>query len=191
MPGEAGGDREKRKSVRLAASLLLGQGREVPVTIVDMTCNGCKIATPLVLFKDDKLKLSVPKLCVLDVEVRWNKQDHAGLRFLPPEKETAEHGSKDRLKVSTQISLRRMARQHYQARVFDLSPTGCKVEFVERPRVGEQVWAKFDGLDSMEATVRWVDGFYGGIQFCRPIHAAVFDILRDKLAQRTGCDLPR
>jgi hypothetical protein len=32
------------------------------------------------------------------------------------------------------------------------------VEFVDRPSVGERHWVKFDGLDGLEAEVRWVSG---------------------------------
>jgi hypothetical protein len=43
------------------------------------------------------------------------------------------------------------------------------------------VWAKLDGFDSIEATVRWVDGFYGGLEFVRPIYPSVFDLLLARL----------
>lgn len=61
--------------------------------------------------------------------------------------------------------------------VFDLSPEGCKIEFVERPGLGERVWVKFDNLEALEGSVRWVAGHVGGVQFERPLHAAVFDRL--------------
>jgi hypothetical protein len=58
--------------------------------------------------------------------------------------------------------------------VFDLSPRGCKIEFIERPAVGERVWVKFDGLEAVEGMVRWVAGHVGGVEFQRPLHDAVF-----------------
>lgn len=58
--------------------------------------------------------------------------------------------------------------------MFDLSAEGCKIEFVERPEIGERLWVKFDGLDSLAATVRWIDGHRGGVQFERPIYDPVF-----------------
>jgi hypothetical protein len=33
----------------------------------------------------------------------------------------------------------------------------------------ELLWAKFDGLDAFESRVCWVDGFYGGLEFVRPM----------------------
>jgi hypothetical protein len=65
----------------------------------------------------------------------------------------------------------------YRVRVFDASPEGCKVEFVERPAIGERVWVRFDGIEPLEGTVRWVEGHVGGVKFKRPLHQAVFQRL--------------
>ena len=62
-----------------------------------------------------------------------------------------------------------------------MSPRGCKVEFVERPRMDELVWVKFDWLAAIEAEVCWVDGFFGGLKFLRPIYPAVFELLLARL----------
>jgi hypothetical protein len=115
--------------------------------------------------------------------VCWCADGAAGLRFAPddvPKKDQTPR-AEQRLELSAEIALRRPGRQHYQARIFDLSRTGCRIEFVERPRVGELVWAKFDGLDALEAEVRWMDGFFGGIEFKRAIYPAVFELLLARL----------
>lgn len=57
------------------------------------------------------------------------------------------------------------------------SPVGCRIEFVEPPAVGERVWIRFDGLEAIEGTVRWVEGHIGGVRFERPLHEAVFQQL--------------
>lgn len=174
--------REERRRVKLWASLFPSEGPSIAVTILDMTCDGCKVATPVPLDIGAKVKLSVPNLGILDSEVRWYANEHAGLRFVQsgPGDDVPDR-KQERMELSTTVSLRRMGRMNYQAQVFDLSPTGCKVEFVERPRPGEQLWARFEGLDSIEATVRWVDGYYGGIEFVKPIHPAVFELLKKRL----------
>jgi hypothetical protein len=69
----------------------------------------------------------------------------------------------------------------YGVRVVDLSPEGCKVELVERPRGGERMTIKFEGLEAMDAEVCWVDGFQAGLRFERPIHRAVFELLMTRL----------
>jgi len=58
--------------------------------------------------------------------------------------------------------------------VFDLSPEGCKVEFVEIPAVGERIWVEFDNLESVEGKVRWTAGYMGGVEFVRALYESVF-----------------
>jgi len=66
-------------------------------------------------------------------------------------------------------------------KIVDISPQGCKAEFVERPNLDELVWVKFDGLQSLEAVVCWTRGFEVGLEFERPIHPAVFEMLVERL----------
>ncbi|MDP9424258.1 MAG: PilZ domain-containing protein [Pseudomonadota bacterium] len=61
--------------------------------------------------------------------------------------------------------------------MLDVSNTGCRLDAVDRPEVGERVWIKFEGLESIESTVCWVAGFKVGLKYCNPIHPAVFDRL--------------
>ena len=82
--------------------------------------------------------------------------------------------SPERIQFTAEAGLRRSGARAYRVRVFDLSPKGCKIEFIERPAIGERVWVKFDTLAALEGTVRWIDGHIGGLQFERPLHDAVF-----------------
>lgn len=68
--------------------------------------------------------------------------------------------------------------------VIDMSSTGFRVSFVERPALDEKVWLKFDGLEALPATVCWVRGFEAGLELERPIHEAVFNHLAARLAAR-------
>ena len=81
-----------------------------------------------------------------------------------------------RQSLDAEISLRRPGRPHCRTRVFDLSPSGCKVDFVEKPKLGDKLWLKLPGLDALESEVRWLDGFAGGVQFVRAFHPAVFEL---------------
>ena len=80
-----------------------------------------------------------------------------------------------RVKLNAEVVLRRPGGHNFRVRVFDLSPHGCKLEFVERPNLDERIWVKIDGLDALEGLVCWSEGFVAGVDFLRPIHAAVFD----------------
>lgn len=82
-----------------------------------------------------------------------------------------------RLGLSAEVILRGTGRDNYLVKIFDISIHGCKAEFVERPQLDELVRVKFDKLDSLDARVCWIREFQVGLEFVRPIHPAVFEIL--------------
>lgn len=88
-----------------------------------------------------------------------------------------------RVPLQAEVQLRRSGQHHYMANVYDVSPEGCRLEFVERPRLDETVWIKFDGLDAIQSTVCWTEGFEVGVEYARPIHPAVFDVLIARLTR--------
>ena len=183
-PGAVKSDREPRRRVELIGFGALTDGTTFRITVLDLSYDGCRVESAIALFPGLKLKISITGMGgSLDAEVRWCRDGHAGLRFNPEEQVEDEQvpRKQERIEVAATLSLRRFGRANYQARLFDLTPTGCKVEFVERPLVDELLWVKFDGLDAIEAKVRWLDGFYGGVEFVRPIYPAVFEMLLAKL----------
>ena len=82
-----------------------------------------------------------------------------------------------RKRIAAQVMLRRSGEINYRIHVYDLSEFGCKAEFVERPLNNEIVWVKFDGLHSLEATVRWTEGFYVGLEFSHKMDPRVMQNL--------------
>lgn len=78
--------------------------------------------------------------------------------------------------------LRRSGNLNFSVRVYDASLHGCRVEFVDRPELDEQLWVKFDELQPIAAEVCWVDGFSAGLNFRQPIHPAVFDRLATRFS---------
>jgi hypothetical protein len=179
-----GSDRAPRRAVDLSGFGLLSDGTTFSLSIVDLSYDGCKVQTAQPLEPGITLKFSITGLgSALEAVVRWYANGRAGLQFLHEEEPRQEHPPRqyERIALKAQLALRRPGRQNYQARMFDLAPSGCKVEFVERPKEGEILWARFEGLEPVEAVVRWVDGFYGGLEFVRPFHPAVFDLLLRKL----------
>lgn len=173
--------RDDRRAVTLPGFVLLEDGATFSITLLDLTYDGCKIATPVALLPGLKLKLSALSFGALDAHVRWYANGHAGLCFASPTSTPHKERQATRLEIPAEVSLRRPGRFHYHTRLLDLSAKGCRVEFVERPRVGERIWVKFEGFDSIEATVRWRDGFFGGVEFVRPIYPSVFDLLITRL----------
>ena len=86
-----------------------------------------------------------------------------------------------RVSLQAEVQLRRSGQRHYRVDVHDVSPDGCRLEFVERPRLDETVWVKFDGMESIEASVCWARGHDVGVEFTRAIHPAVFETLVHRL----------
>jgi PilZ domain len=86
-----------------------------------------------------------------------------------------------RVALEAKVQLRRTGKQNYRVTVHDVSLDGCRLEFVERPKLDEMVWVKFDGLDAIPSNVCWVRGFDVGVEFHRPIYPAVFDLLVHRL----------
>ena len=87
----------------------------------------------------------------------------------------------ERVSIDAQVTLRRAGQHHYRVHAYDLSPLGCKLEFVERPQMDEHVWVKFDGMEALEGHVCWTEGFVVGIEFTRPMYQPVFDALLQRL----------
>lgn len=79
--------------------------------------------------------------------------------------------------VHAEVRLRRSGELNFAVDVHDLSERGCRTEFVERPRIGEIVWVKFGSLAALESTVRWVNGYQGGLEFNQPINPAVLEVI--------------
>jgi hypothetical protein len=177
-------DRQPRRKVELKGFGVLEDGTTLAISVLDLSYDGCKVQTASALVPGILLKISIlGARGSVPAVVRWCKEGQAGLRFSQEDAPKKSHAPREieRSKLDIEASLRRPGRKQYQVHVSNLAPTGCKVEFVERPRPDERLWIKFDGLDALEARVSWVDGFHGGLEFVRPIYPAVFDLLLARL----------
>ena len=87
-----------------------------------------------------------------------------------------------RCPIAAEVRLRRSGEMNYTVNAYDISERGCKVEFVERPWLGETVWVKFDGLEALRSTVRWTGDFAAGLEFEYPIDARVLETLMRRLS---------
>lgn len=163
----------ERRPVSLHGHIERSDGTKVDVGLLDLSYEGVGIELPV--------KLRVGE--VIDAEVRWCKDGRAGLRFAsdtPTPGDQVQRGS-ERAGLSVNVWVRRLGQNKYSVRTFDFSPEGCKLEVVERPRLGEQLIIKLDGLEALRAEVCWIDGFIAGVRFERPLHPAVFDLLLMRL----------
>lgn len=182
--------REERRSVAIRGLAMLEDGSTQAVTILDLSYDGCGIQTPVPLQPGDTVRLSIHRRGVIDAEVRWYSGAKAGLVFTPAPEPTEPAAGKvprenERVTLTAQIAMQRSGRRVYSVTAKDVSPSGCKVAFVDRPEVDERVWIAFDGLETLDARVRWIEGQEAGIAFDRPIHPAVFQLLLERLSAQS------
>lgn len=170
--------REPRRLVELPGFALLEDGSTLSITLRDLSYNGCRIESSVALLPGLKLKLSILQRGALEAQVCWSSGGQVGLTFGANTQAAALKKPRQhpRQSLDAEISVRGPGRPHYRTRVFDLSPTGCKIDFVERPKLNDKLWIKLQGLDALESDVRWLEGFVGGVQFVRAIHPAVFEL---------------
>lgn len=183
--------RDRRRVTLVARASFAGQG-VFDVKVIDLSVDGCQIETSVDLLPGSPLTLTVPRIGSLEAHVRWCTGGKAGLRFKPEAREAGPllPRGHERVNLNADVSLRRTGKLGFRVRAVDVSPSGCKVDFVERPEVGERLWIKFDGFEALEGTVRWLDGFAGGIRFTTSIHAAVFKLMLARLQPDGRADDP-
>jgi PilZ domain-containing protein len=177
---------ERRYTHRLdkPAYAILEDGSYADVRLLDLTYEGCSIDCTTELKPGDRVRLSVHGRGVIEAEVRHYSNGQAGLAFRPdtgPKEHWPRRGI--RVRLSADVSLRRSGKAAFKVTVFDISPYGCKVEFIERPSMDEHVWIRFPGLEPIEGEVCWVDQPTAGVSFAKSIHPAVFDLLLERLRE--------
>lgn len=176
--------RRERRPVSLRGLAIRGDGSTVEIYLLDLSYEGCGIESPVELDAGEAIKLSVLRRGAIDAHVRWYSQGRAGLVF--DAEEAAENKQQQRRSgrtaLAAEVSLRRLGHNSYRVKVTDLSPEGCKVDLVERPRIGEHMLLRFQGLEVLDAETCWVDGYVAGLRFEKPIHPAVFDLLLQRLS---------
>ena len=84
------------------------------------------------------------------------------------------------------VGFRERGRTSGTSILYDLSSHGCKVKLRGYLVVGQLVWIKLPTLESWSGRVAWTDDVFAGIQFDRPLHAAVSTMIvqRAKITTR-------
>jgi hypothetical protein len=178
--------RRERRETALRAYATRDDGSVVNVTLIDLSYDGCGIDSPVALRAGETMTLAVHRRGTVAATVRWVAGRKAGLVFAVGPEAAADGPAQaarhfERIAVDADVALRRAGKLHFQVHVYDVSPDGCKAEFVERPEIREHVWIKFTGIEALEAQVCWLAGSKAGLKFARPIHPAVFDMLIERL----------
>jgi hypothetical protein len=175
--------RDARRLVEMRAYAVRSDDSILDLQVVNLSYDGCAVETQESLIPGEFLKLSVLGRGFVNATVRWYQQRKAGLQFNPERvNRDMEERSAERLHIAAEIKLRRSGRISYPVQTVDLNRFGCKCEFIERPSIGETVWVKFSGLETVESEVCWLAEANVGLKFKTPIHPAVFTLLMNRLA---------
>lgn len=87
----------------------------------------------------------------------------------------------ERLPIDAELPVRRSFAPRWTARMRDISTQGCCVDTVERLQPDERLFVYLPGIETIESSARWTDGFTAGVQFDRPLHPAVFAMIEGRL----------
>lgn len=175
--------RPGRRLVELRGFLVRPNDEIVDIRVLDLSYDGCGVETATRLGVDEVVRISVLGRGAVRASVRWCEGRKAGLLFVP-EPAPHEHWPRrsTRQAASTSAMLRRPGRRAYTTTASDLSPHGCRCEFIERPSISDLMWIKFDRVEALECKVSWVEGSSVGLEFIRPLHQAVFEMLLHRVA---------
>jgi hypothetical protein len=93
-----------------------------------------------------------------------------------------DHGRKaERVALHADIDFRRTGEHRWRANITDVSPQGCRVEVPVSVKQDDMIWITFPGLEALQGKICWVDGWVAGIEFDRPLHPAVFDMVEQRM----------
>ena len=65
--------------------------------------------------------------------------------------------------------------------LLEFSSLGCRLEYLEKPQIGELVWIKLPGLESFGSQVCWVRRQFAGARYFKALEPAVLDMLMARL----------
>ena len=83
--------------------------------------------------------------------------------------------------LQAQIDFRRAGEHAYFVNILDISPEGCRIDLPERVKLDEVIWLALPGLESLQGRVCWVKEWTAGVEFVRPLHPAVFDMIAQRM----------
>jgi hypothetical protein len=158
---DAPASRGMRHLAALNASPTRADGSILELTISDLSHDGCGVLTPVALQPGERLDLAVIRRGRTPALVRWYAGGRAGLAFAAEATDGArEHVPRrhERISAEGEVTMRRSGKLPFRVHIYDLTPGGCRAEFVERPELHERLWIKFDQLEAQEAQVRWIAG---------------------------------
>ena len=94
----------------------------------------------------------------------------------------ADHGRRaERIQLRADIDFRRTGENRWRVNILDFSPQGCRVELPVRVNLKDTIWISLPGLEALQGQICWVKDWVAGVEFNRPLHPAVFDMVQDRM----------
>jgi hypothetical protein len=92
------------------------------------------------------------------------------------------HGRKaERIPLQADIDFRRTGEHRWRVNIHDISPQGCRVELPVRVAPDDKIWISLPGLEALQGRICWVEEWVAGVQFDKPLHPAVFDMVEQRM----------
>jgi len=96
-----------------------------------------------------------------------------------------------RLSCRTKAAFRESQRKPVEVEIANLSTHGCAVKSAEAQEFGARCWIILPTLESWSARVAWSNGELFGLEFSRPLHRAVAEMIVRRTAGRLPWSTPR
>lgn len=94
----------------------------------------------------------------------------------------ADHGRRaERVSLRADIDFRRTGERRWRVNILDFSLRGCRVELPVRVTTKDKIWISLPGVEALQARVCWVKDWEAGVEFERPIHPAVFEMIQERM----------
>ena len=76
--------RPARVDTRIETFLTDSDGNRIPVVVIDISRDGCRMETSAMLRISEKVQIEVPKYGTFAAQIRWALGNEAGAIFLEP-----------------------------------------------------------------------------------------------------------
>lgn len=87
----------------------------------------------------------------------------------------------ERFPLRADIDFRRTGEHRWRVNLLDFSPEGCRVELPVRVAADDMIWISLPGIEALQGRICWVEEWVAGVEFDRPMHQAVFDMVHERM----------
>ena len=87
----------------------------------------------------------------------------------------------ERHSIKGDVALRQRGLNRLPASIYDVSTGGCRIQLTKTVEIGDVLWVSLPGLESIQATVRWTDGWTAGVEFEKALHPSVLEMVEKRI----------